>query len=301
MIGMPGNSSEFTALSQEEEQLSQRLREHVGALAASERNVWRPGSLEAAARYIETNLSAVGYEIHEQVFAARDDRVKNIEVVIPGESGKIVVIGAHYDSVFGSPGANDNASGVAVLIELAREFRQEKPAHALRFVAFVNEEMPFFASGEMGSQHYAARSRQRGEKIAAMISLETIGYYSDLAGSQRYPAPLSLFYPAQGNFIGFVGNIASRSLVRRAIKTFRETTHFPSEGAALPEWIPGVSWSDHASFWRNDYLALMVTDTAPYRYPHYHTPQDTSDKLDYSRMARVVSGLRKVIADFSRS
>jgi hypothetical protein len=301
MISMPGRShpGEFKPLASEENRLSERLREHVGVLAARERNVWRAGSLEAAAIYIEKTLSAFGYEIHNQDFPARKEQVRNIEVEIPGSSEEIVVVGAHYDSVFGSPGANDNASGVAALIELARHFKREDPKRKLRFAAFVNEEMPFFASGEMGSQHYAARSKQRGEKIIAMLSLETIGYYSDAAGSQRYPAPLSLFYPSQGNFIGFVGNVASRPLVRRAIKTFRESTEFPSEGAALPGWIPGVSWSDHASFWQHGYRALMVTDTAPYRYPYYHSPQDTADKLDYVRMARVVSGLRRVIADLA--
>lgn len=297
MIRMPGNSSEFTPLSREEERLSERLRVHVRTLAAGERNIWRAGSLEAAAIYIEKTFSELGYEIHEQSFTSRDTQVRNIEVSIPGASERIVIAGAHYDSVPGSPGANDNASGVAALLELAREFRQHKPAHTLRLVAFVNEEMPFFASGEMGSQKYAGRSRQAGENIAAMLSLETIGYYSDATGSQHYPAPLSLFYPAQGNFIGFVGNLASLPLARRAIRIFRKTTQFPSEGAALPQWIPGVSWSDHASFWEQGYPAIMVTDTAPYRYPHYHTSGDTTDKLDYARMARVVSGLRNVIAD----
>ncbi|MGH8726671.1 MAG: M20/M25/M40 family metallo-hydrolase [Burkholderiales bacterium] len=298
---MPGRSSQFTALSAEEERLSERLREHVGALAVGERNIWRSGSLEAAATYIEKSLSALGYETREQVFSSAQKQVKNLEVEVVGKGDEIVIIGAHYDSVPGSPGANDNASGVAALIELAREFRQEKPKRRLRFVAFVNEEMPFFSSGEMGSQKYAARSKEGSEKIIAMISLETIGCYSDEPNSQRYPAPLSLFYPAEGNFIGFVGNLRSGALVRRAIGTFRETTQFPSEGASLPEWIPGVSWSDHASFWPHGYRAIMVTDTAPYRYPYYHAAQDTADKLDYARMARVVSGLQKVIEDLTHN
>jgi hypothetical protein len=149
----------------------------------------------------------------------------------------------------------------------------------------------------MGSLVYANSCKEKGENIVAMYSIETIGYYSDAAGSQRYPAPLGWFYPSRGNFIAFVGNIGSRGLVRRSISTFRKAVHFPSEGAALPSAIPGVSWSDHWSFWKNGYDAIMITDTAPYRYPHYHDAADTPGKLDYERMARVTHGLVNVISD----
>lgn len=300
MISMPGRSysGELAPASARETELGRQLREHVEILAATERNLWRKGSLDQAATYIEKTLSGSGFPVNAQVFLSRGERVKNLEVEILG-SDEIVVVGAHYDSVFNCPGANDNASGVAALLELARMFKDARAKRTLRFVAFVNEELPFFASGEMGSQHYAARSRQQSEKITAMLSLETIGYYSDEPGSQRYPAPLHFFYPNAGNFIGFVGNVASRSLVHRAIKAFRATAQFPSEGAALPGWIPGVSWSDHASFW--PYPAIMITDTAPYRYPYYHTSDDTADRLDYSRMARVVLGLKEVIGDLAQT
>jgi Zn-dependent M28 family amino/carboxypeptidase len=148
----------------------------------------------------------------------------------------------------------------------------------------------------MGSWIHARGCRRREENIVAMLSLETIGYYSDAPGSQHYPPPLGSFYPSEGNFIGFVGDWASRQLVIDVIAAFRRLVAFPSEGAALPANVPGVGWSDHWAFWQEGFPALMVTDTAPFRYPHYHTPDDTADKLDYDRMARVVAGLADVLA-----
>jgi Zn-dependent M28 family amino/carboxypeptidase len=170
------------------------------------------------------------------------------------------------------------------------------PNKTLRFVAFVNEEPPYFLSGEMGSQVYARRCKERGDKISAMISLETIGYFSDAPNSQTYPSPgLGLFYPQVGNFIGFVSNVKSRALLRRVITLFRKHAKIPSEGASLPAFIPGVSWSDQWSFWQHGYPAIMVTDTALFRYPYYHSSNDTPDKLDYDRFALVVSGIEKTI------
>src|SRR5205814_10011080 len=204
----------------------------------------------------------------------------------------IVIIGGHYHSVFGSSGSNDNGTGVAATLALARRFAEKQlelrltPTHykTLRFVAFVNEEPPYFLSGEMGSEVYARRCKERGDKIYAMISLETIGYFSDAPNSQTYPSPdLGMFYPKVGNFIGFVSNVHSRALLRRVITLFRENAKIPSEGASLPAFIRGVSWSDQWSFWQHGYPAIMVTDTAPFRYPYYHSSSDTPDKLDYDR------------------
>jgi Zn-dependent M28 family amino/carboxypeptidase len=224
--------------------------------------------------------------------------VRNLLVQVQGgdRSGEIVVVGAHYDSVLGSPGANDNATGVAGLIELARAFKGSAPRRVLRFVAFSNEEPPFFQTAEMGSRVHARAARLRGERIVAMLSLETMGCYCEDKGSQRYPPLFRFLYPDTGNFIGFVGNYRSRALVRDAIRIFRETTPFPSEGGAPPGKLPGVGWSDHSSFWQEGYPALMVTDTAPFRYPHYHTGGDTPEKIDYDRLARVISGLVRVVS-----
>jgi Zn-dependent M28 family amino/carboxypeptidase len=236
-----------------------------------------------------------------QRFRVEAVEMRNIEVEVAGGSraSEIVLIGAHYDSVAGSPGANDNGSGVAAMLELARLLKTSAPGRTLRFVAFVNEEPPFFMGDAMGSRQYTRRSKERGENVVAMFSLETIGYYSDEPGSQRYPFPLGLFYPSTGNFIGFVSNLSSRPLLREALASFRRHARIPSEGVAAPAWIPGIDWSDHRSFWQEGWPALMVTDSALYRYPHYHTGQDTPDKVDYERLARVVTGLQGMVRDLA--
>jgi hypothetical protein len=151
----------------------------------------------------------------------------------------------------------------------------------------------------MGSRRYVRLIRDRGESVAGMFSLETIGYYSDLRGSQQYPPPLGLFYPDTGNFIGFVANLSSRAWLRDALGAFRRHARFPSEGVAAPAFIPGIDWSDHRSFWEAGYPALMITDTALFRYPHYHLPSDTPDKLDYPALARVVTGLDGMLRDLA--
>jgi Zn-dependent M28 family amino/carboxypeptidase len=277
-----------------------RLRRHVQELAGriGERNLWHFAHLEEAAAYIEAELAAAGCAVTVQEYTVQKKAVRNIVVEIPGRdlAEEIVVVGAHYDSVMGSPGANDNASGVAALLELAREFCAAGPMRTLRLVAFVNEEPPFFKGAEMGSLVYARAARVKGEKIVAMVSLETIGYYSEAEGSQEYPfSPLRFFYPTRGNFVAFVGNFASRRLLQKALAAFRGTGVFPSEGLVAPEWLIGVDWSDQWSFWRNGYPAIMITDTAPFRYHHYHTRSDTPDKVDYRALARVTTGLKGMV------
>src|SRR5262249_46948964 len=254
--------------------------------------------------------SRVGLRTRRDSYEIRGQPCHNIEAEIPGNRPEIILIGAHYDSVFGSPGANDNGTGAAAVLALAKRFAaREKeqsslrrtPNKTLRFVAFANEEPPYFLSGEMGSQVNARRCKERGDKISAMISLETIGYFSDALNSQTYPSPgLGLFYPKVGNFIGFVSNVKSRALLRRVVTLFRKNAKIPSEGASLPPFIPGVSWSDQWSFWQQGYPAIMVTDTAPFRYPYYHSSNDTQDKLDYDRFTLVVSGMEKVIEELAK-
>ena len=301
MTGMPGSSwsGSLPPLTDRQQLIHDNLERHVTALAGGigERNVWRPGSMAAAAGYIRTTFEAAGYEVNIQSFPSHGLSVNNLEAVLPGHGAtdEIIVVGAHYDSVAGSPGADDNASGVAALLELARLLAGTALPRSVRFVAFANEEAPFFYGDEMGSNRYAARAQAQSERIEAMISLETLGYYTDQPGSQQYPFPFSLFYPDTGNFIGFVGNLSSRALVRRAIGAFRATTSFPSEGVAAPSGMKGVHWSDHWSFWQAGYPAIMVTDTALFRYPHYHAATDTPDKLDYTGLARVTGGLAEVI------
>jgi len=285
--------------------LRDHLKQHVWVLAdeIGERNIWHLEELEASAGYIEEEFREVGYDVEKQVFKVDDIPVANLEAERLGTTRpeEIVVIGAHYDSVIGSPGANDNASGVAALLAMARFLVDEELARTVRFVAFVNEEPPFFQTDAMGSRVYASRSRRHGEQIIAMLSLETIGYYSEEAGSQRYPFPFGFFYPHTANFIGFVGNMSSRHLLHQVMAIFREHTDFPCEGVAAPGWMTGIGWSDHWSFWKEGFPAVMVTDTALYRYRYYHTPEDTPDKIDYARLARVVTALTRVVVELANT
>jgi Peptidase family M28 len=303
-VRMPGkNISKAAALSPDEIELREELRADVQKLAGEigERNMWHYPQLNAAAGFIEDSFSRAGLHPRQDGYELHGQACHNIEAEIRGIRPEIILIGAHYDSVFGSPGANDNGTGVAAILALARRFAGGKPEHTLRFVAFVNEEPPYFLSGEMGSLVYAGRCKERGDKIAAMISLETIGYFSDVSNSQVYPSRvLGAFYPKVGNFIGFVSNVHSRTLLRRVIDFFRQHAKIPSEGAALPWFVPGVSWSDQWSFWKHGYPGIMVTDTAPFRYPYYHSASDTPDKLDYDRFTLVVSGIEKVIEDLDK-
>jgi hypothetical protein len=302
---MPGKSysGPFQPLSSYEQEVSANLKQHISVLAEKigERNIWKYSNLKASAEYIKNVMEELGYKINKQEYVAEDLYVENIEWELTGvhHPREIILVGAHYDSVLGSPGANDNASGVAAVLEIARLLKTQTLARTVRFVTFVNEEPPFFQTDKMGSRVYASRSRQRGEKIVAMLSLETIGCYCNEKGSQRYPFPFSFFYPDTGNFIGFVGNISSRALVRKAIEIFRSNTAFPSEGIAAPGWITGIDWSDHWSFWEEGYPAFMITDTALYRYQYYHSHQDVPEKIDYQRTARVVVGISQVIHELS--
>jgi hypothetical protein len=297
MLAVPGRSwsGELPPLTDEDRRLRDRLRAHVHAVASREHNVWWPEELDRAARYIRDALAEMGYETRDEAFRSGGVAVRNLVAEAAGaaRAGEIVVVGAHYDSVAGAPGANDNGSGVAAVLELARAARGWAPTRTWRFALFVNEEPPFFRTAEMGSHVHARGARSRGERIVAMYSLETIGYYSDVPGSQAYPLPFRWFYPDRGDFLAFVANLGSRALLHATIRAFRAEAEFPSEGVAAPAWIPGVDWSDQWSFWREGFPAVMITDTAPYRYPYYHTPQDTPDKVDYDRLARVVRGLER--------
>jgi Peptidase family M28 len=304
MIWMPGSSyrGAFSDLISAEIELREGLRSDVEMLAGTigRRNSENYAGLQKAARFLETELEDAGYQVRRQRYQIDGKDYDNLEAEIKGSDrpDQIIVIGAHYDTAAWSPGANDNASGAAAVNQLAKYFSQFKPARTLRFVQFVNEEPPFFWTEKMGSLVYAKEARAKGENIMAMMSLESLGYYSDRVGSQPYPAPLNLFYPSVGNFISFIGNVDSRKVVRTTIHDFRLKARFPSEGAALPNWIPGVGWSDHWSFWQVGYPAIMVTDTATYRDPHYHQIDDRPGNLDYDRLARVVYGLAQVIRDF---
>lgn len=293
-------------LTDEERAIGATLKRHIETVAAAEHNIRRYDELEKVAVYLETTLTALGYAVGRQEFDVDDRTVRNIDAVIapaPGNADpEVIVVGAHYDSARNTPGANDNASGTAAVLELARLLRdlQGQTRKRIRLVLFVNEEPPYFQTEDMGSLHYAKMLAARKERVSAMFSLETLGYYSDAPGSQNYPPPFGLMLPSKGNFVSFVGMVNSRPLLQEAMKSFRAHTAFPSIGGVAPGAIPGIDWSDHWSFAEHGFQALMITDTATFRYPHYHRPTDTPDKVDSEKLARVVKGMERVIRDLAR-
>ncbi len=313
MIGMPGRSysGPLPPLTDDERTLAPRLKQHIVAIASREHNVAHYDELERSARYIETTLESFGYTVTRQAFDADDfvggsRIVRNIEVAIEPRADvsapETLVVGAHYDSVRGAAGANDNASGAAAVIELARLLSDLEGAatRRIRLVLFVNEEPPYFQTEEMGSHQYASAIKARGERVVAMYSLETLGYYVSEPGSQRYPWPFGLLFPDRGDFVAFVGTLDARALVRKSIGSFRSHTKFPTIGGAAPASIPGIDWSDHWAFTQQGFPAIMLTDTAPFRYPHYHTFRDTPDKVDTDSLARVVKGIERMVRDAAR-
>jgi hypothetical protein len=299
---MPGKSfsGPLPRASAYQRQLATRLQADVTHLAVKigERNsVNAYAKLNATRDWVRLQLTLAGYRVRNHDFQAGGKTFSNLECEIPGQSSGVVLVGAHYDSAENCPAANDNGSGVASLLALARYFKtlKEKPKCTIRLVAFANEEPPHFWNESMGSLQYARMARKRGDNMMAMLSLETMGYYSDAPGSQKFPPPLGLAYPDKGNYIVFVGDLKSGPLVQQCVGLFRKHASFPSEGGALPGQVEGVGWSDQWSFWQVGVPGVMVTDTAPMRYPHYHRPSDLPDKLDYGRLARVVDGLGQVI------
>jgi len=304
MIGMPGKSyrGPLPTLTDDQRALSQELARDLHVLAGEigERNVHRPAKYTAGVEFIERSFTDAGLHPTRDSYEASGVLCHNVVVEIPGKLPEIVVVGAHHDTVYGCPGANDNGSGVVAVLALARRFAQKPCTRTLRFVAFANEEPGHFQTELMGSWVYASRCKKRGDQVSAMLSLETIGCFFQDPGSQRYPVPmLEIIYPKTGNFIAFVGDTSSRKLVREAIGAFRQHAQFPSEGACLPAAVPGIGWSDHWAFWQHGYPGIMITDTAPFRYPHYHRATDTPDRIDYESMARGVSGVEHVITDLA--
>ena len=289
--------------------LEANLRRHVDMLAGviGERNLlYHPGALEAAARYVEDTLRAAGLSPEAQPFEAAGKPVRNIDATIIGarRPKKVWVLGAHYDSAPGTPGADDNASAVAAMLEVARllaasgTWSSRPPRDTVRFVAFANEEPPFYKGPEMGSLVYARRCRERGEDVAGMVNLEMVGYFRP-GEPQEYPPGLDgpLLRPMlrkQADFVGFVGDVRSFLLTRKCNALFRAATDLPSIWAAGPAFM-GADMSDHWSFWEQKYRAVMVTDTSFFRNPHYHKASDRPDTLDYPALAKVAVGIAGVM------
>ncbi len=309
MLGMPGrrqvSRKKDHQLNDFHLELKARLLSSVKFLAedCGPRNKKNRKGLDSARQYIHDSFASLGYTVSQHEFDCAQGRCANVIAEKRGKraENEIVVIGAHYDTVFGSPGADDNASGVAVLIELARALAEDEPRRTVRFVAFANEEHPEGPPEDMGSYLYAKSCHDLGERIVSMISLEMLGYFSSEIDSQNYPKPFVGWYPSTADFIGFFGNLESRKLVRRCIQVFRDISAVPSEGLAAPDCVKDVGRSDHWGFWVHGFPALMITDTAEFRYPHYHTASDTVDKLDFDRLTLVTHGLVDVVRDLVRS
>jgi hypothetical protein len=288
------------ALSDADRACAVRLETHVRAVASRPHNMVYAIDLEAAARYIERTLAQVGHAPRAQEYRVNGQPVRNIEVVIePRQSSPdapTYVIGAHYDAPDDCPGANDNGTGVAALLELAARLAEFRPtSHRLRLVFFVNEEEPYGHTPDMGSYRHAQALKGAGERVVGMFALETLGHFCDVAGSQRFPFPFNLLLPDRGNFVAFIGMTRGRALAARTLRAFRATTQFPAIGGVAPGFIEGIANSDHWSYDTFGYPALMVTDTAPFRNPFYHQTFDTPDTVDYASLARITDGLERTI------
>ncbi|MCU1310522.1 MAG: peptidase [Candidatus Angelobacter sp.] len=272
----------------------EHLRTYVRTLASSTspRSYPRLENLNKAADFIREEFAATGASVSEQVYEVDGQSLKNIIAVFGPDSAERIVVGAHYDTYGGMPGADDNASGVAGLIELARLLSSARLPMRVELVAYTLEEPPFFRTEHMGSMVHAAKLKAEGAKVRAMISLEMIGYFSDRPGSQHYPMPgMGLIYPDAGNYIAVVGSLQEIGLVRRVKKAMVQAGDLPVWSTNAPSIVPGIDFSDHASYWEQEYPAVMVTDTAFYRNRNYHHPTDLPETLDYKRMAKVVDQL----------
>jgi Peptidase family M28 len=303
-LSLPGKSFEGTLAppTRAEEDLARRLKRHVTAIASVPHNVSQPEELEKSAAYIEAELRALGYTPLPQVYDTDGKSVRNIEVVLAppgaGPETESIVVGAHYDSAGVAPGANDNGTGVAAVLEIARMLKDVPLKNrTLRLVLFVNEEPPYDRTPYMGSVRYAHMLKEHNVRVAGMMSLETLGCFSDEPGSQKYPAPFGLIFPSKANFIAFIAMPGSRSFLHDVVASFRKHTDFPTIGGTAPDQIDGIGWSDHWSFWQLGYPAVMVTDTALFRYRHYHKATDTPDKVDYKKLARITLGLEQTVRD----
>lgn len=275
-----------------------RLEAHVRALSEDfvPRDHAHPENLDRAAAYVGAELERAGGSVTEQAYRVNGRTYRNVVARFGPDSRERVVVGAHYDAAGSFPAADDNASGVAGVIELAHLLAQAPPRSRVELAAYPLEEPPFFGTRHMGSAVHAASLRREGARVRAMLALEMIGYFSDAPGSQRYPLGiLRAFYPSEGNFIAVVGKLGQGSLLRRVKRAMRRATPLPVHSLGAPRWVPGVDFSDHASFWDAGYDAVMVTDSAFYRNPHYHTARDTPETLDYRRTALVVQGVHAAV------
>ena len=272
----------------------ERLREHVRMLSVIffPRDEQHPENLEWAGRYIADQFEKAGARVTRQPYEAGGATYSNVIATLGPATRERVVVGAHYDVEGRRPGADDNASGVAGLLELAGMLHAAPPGRRVDLVAYALEEPPYFNTPAMGSSVHAGSLRREGIPLRGMISLEMIGYFQDAPRSQTFPLPgLGWLYPTTGNFVTVVGHLGQLSLVRRVKRAMKTAGRLPVYSINAPRMIPGIDLSDQLSYWAAGYPAVMISDTAFYRNPNYHTMHDTMDTLDYPRMAEVVRGV----------
>jgi Zn-dependent M28 family amino/carboxypeptidase len=282
-----------------------RLQAHVRMLSRTlaPREIGHPDNLDRVAGYLEAHLKEAGAKVSEQAFTVAGKVYRNVVAHFGREDGPLMVVGAHYDTCEEHPGADDNASGIAGLLELAKRLHQtvKEKGPAVDLVAYTLEEPPAFRTENMGSAHHARALKEAGRDVKAMIALEMIGYYSSAPRSQDYPISLlKLFYPAQGDFIAVVGDWSGFGLTRRVKKALGADPGMKVRSINAPRWVPGIDFSDHLNYWKEGFPAVMVTDTAFYRNKAYHTAEDTPDRLDYMRMALVVEGVARAVERLGR-
>lgn len=283
--------------------LEDSLRSHVQVLTVDigVRTPFQGNALSQAARYIREVFEAAQFEVTEQAYDYNGQRVANLIAAPSGtsEAAPYYVVGAHYDTVPSTPGADDNASSVAVMLELARRLSEKSVSVPVRFVAFTLEEPPAFMTRHQGSRVFVRECNRMGDRISAAVILEMVGY---TCPRQQYPLFLQWAgYPDCGEFIGIVGNWNSRRFGRAVLKAFRHNRRLPVESLFVPfnGWIlPATRLSDHASFWDAGIPAIMITDTAFFRNPNYHLPSDTLDTLDFGFMSQLVKSLELAVSEF---
>nr|WP_298926781.1 M28 family peptidase [uncultured Erythrobacter sp.] len=292
----PGTSWEGPTGTPQDGQLQTRLEEHVLRMASTPRSLASATGIMRTQEYIELELLSLGYDVERQEVVPPANNLI-VSIAATDAAAPTLIVGAHYDTVSDSPGADDNASGVAALLELGRllKARDGLAVNNIELVFYANEEPPYFKTTAMGS-YVHAQSIEDTNSVLGMISLETMGYFSEEPSSQNYPFPLSLRYPSTGNFIAFAGDTTSRDFLRQIVGEFRDYAKLPSVGGTMPSVVQGIDWSDHWAYSEAGIPAIMVTDTAIFRNPHYHRASDTPDTLDYRRLALVVEGLEKVLS-----
>ncbi len=276
----------------------QALKAHVHTLVTR----FRPRgnldvvNLNAAANHIRGQFQALGLSPAEQTFQTDGETYRNVVARLGNHGGPLLVVGAHYDTCLGNPGADDNASGVAGVLELARLLVKHPPACDVELVAWTLEEPPHFQTPNMGSAHHANMLRANGVTVRLAVSLEMIGYFSDAPGSQKAPLPwLAPLIPSQGNFIGVVGDLGQGGVTRTVKRAMRAASPLRVVSVNAPRWVPGVDFSDHRNYWALGWPAVMITDSANNRNPHYHQQSDLPETLDYVRMGQVVAGVFEAV------